>query len=67
MGVIIEKYQVGNALKITAIDEASLEEVSFVAPLFASTHDIEQLSLQKLRYKEAKKKAAVPPVDPNYY
>lgn len=67
MGVIIQKHQVGNALKITAIDEASLEEVSFVAPLSASKHDIEQLSLQKLRYQAAKKKAAVPPVDPNYY
>jgi hypothetical protein len=67
MGVILETYQVGNALKITAIDEQSLEEVSFVAPLSASKHDIERLALQKLRYKEAKKKTADPPTDPNYY
>jgi hypothetical protein len=67
MGVIIEKYQVGNALKIIAIDEVSLEEVSFVAPLSASRHDIEQLALQKLRYRQAQKKMSSPPTDLNYY
>lgn len=54
-GTLLEMMQVGNSLKVSAVDEATGTEISFVAPLNASRVDIERLAASKLRYVMAKK------------
>jgi hypothetical protein len=55
--VLLEMIAIGSSLKVTAIDEASGLEVSFVAPANTSRADIERLAKAKLAYV-AKKNGA---------
>ena len=54
-GILIEIATFGSSLKVTAVDEASGVEVSFIAPVNASRADIGRLAKAKLRYVLAKK------------
>jgi hypothetical protein len=54
-GILVETARFGASLKVTAVDEASGLEVSFVAPASATRADIERLAKAKLRYVLAKK------------
>ena len=56
-GILIEMLAVGASLKVTAIDEATGLEVSFVAPANTSRADIDRLAKAKLKYV-AKKNGA---------
>ncbi len=53
--VIFEFYQVGNSVKVSAIDPASLVEVSIVGPANAPRAQLERTALQKLKYVLAKR------------
>ncbi|MBI1209825.1 MAG: serine hydroxymethyltransferase [Alphaproteobacteria bacterium] len=55
--ILLEIASVGSSLKVTAVDEASGLEVSFVAPANTARADIERLARAKLSYV-AKKKGA---------
>ena len=55
--IILEISRVGKSQKVTAVDEATGIEVSFVAPVSASRMDIERLARSKLAYVIAKKSA----------
>lgn len=57
LSIILEISRVGNSQKVTAVDEATGIEVSFVAPVSASRMDIERLARSKLAYVIAKKGA----------
>jgi hypothetical protein len=57
LSIILEISRVGNSQKVTAVDEATGIEVSFVAPVSASRMDIERLARSKLAYVIAKKSA----------
>lgn len=50
MGIIIEFRQVGNAVKVTAMDDETLTEVSITGPASASRQELEQAAVQKLKY-----------------
>jgi len=53
--VIFEFYQVGNSVKVSAVDPASLVEVSIVGPANASRGQLERTALNKLKYVLAKR------------
>ena len=53
--ILLEIVRLGSSLKVTAVDEASGVEASFVAPSGTPRSDIEQLAKSKLRYILAKK------------
>ena len=55
--IILEFSRVGKSQKVTAVDEETGTEVSFVAPVSASRRDIERLARSKLAYVIAKKSA----------
>jgi hypothetical protein len=55
--VLLEMTTIGSSQKVTAIDEATGLEVSFVAPANTSRADIERLARAKLDYV-AKKNGA---------
>ena len=48
--IIIEFIEVGNSVKVSAVDVASGEEVSIVGPTSASREQLEQTVLAKLKY-----------------
>lgn len=50
MGIIIEFRQIGNAVKVTAMDDETLTEVSIAGPASASRQELEQTAVQKLKY-----------------
>ena len=54
-GLIIETTKMGPSLKVTAVDEASGIEVSFVAPVNASRAATNRLAQAKLAYVLKKK------------
>ena len=54
-GIILEMTSIGSSLKITAIDEATGTEVSFIAPATAARSDLERLARSKLNYVMNKK------------
>ena len=54
-GLLLELATFGASVKVTAIDEASGVEISFIAPASASRSDVERLARSKLRYVLAKK------------
>jgi hypothetical protein len=56
-GILLEMVAVGSSLKVTAVDEATGLEVSFVAPANTSRADIDRLAKAKLAYV-AKKNGA---------
>jgi hypothetical protein len=49
-GIILEVTTIGSSQKVTAIDEATGTEVSFIAPTSAARIDIERLARSKLAY-----------------
>jgi hypothetical protein len=49
LGVLFSFHRIGNSTKITAIDEASLCEVSVIAPSTLPQTDMERLALRKLQ------------------
>jgi hypothetical protein len=54
--ILIESVQIGNSLRITAVDAATGTEVSFQAPLTSSRAAIQRLAADKLSYVLAKEK-----------
>lgn len=52
--VILEFRQVGNAVKVSAIDTVSYVEVSIMAPLTCSEQEMTDTALKKLNYVLAK-------------
>jgi phage head maturation protease len=55
-GYIVEYYAVGNSVKVTAIDPATLLEVSIVGEPSASRQQLAELAIRKLRYVQNKGK-----------
>jgi hypothetical protein len=51
----LEVTTIGSSQKVTAIDEATGTEVSFIAPASAAQIDIERLARSKLSYVMKKK------------
>jgi hypothetical protein len=49
--VFFEFAQVGQQMRVAAIDEATGTEVVVIAPLSATPHQMQQLALAKLRRK----------------
>ena len=58
--IIVETVQIGGALRVTALDTASLVEVVFQAPSGADRSAILQLARQKLAWRLAKDKEPAP-------
>jgi hypothetical protein len=54
-GIILEIVAIGASQKVTAVDEATGTEVSFIAPASAARADIERLARSKLAYVLQKK------------
>lgn len=54
-GIILEMTTYGASQKVTAVDEATGTEVSFIAPVSALRADIERLARSKLAYVMQKK------------
>ncbi len=48
--IILETTAIGTSLKVTAVDEATGTEVSFIAPASTARADIERLAKSKLDY-----------------
>ena len=59
--VLFEFTQVGQQMRVVAIDEASGTEVVAIAPLTATAHQMQQLALGKLRRKLGMEPAPKPP------
>jgi hypothetical protein len=57
MDIILEIRRIGNTQKVSAIDEETGTEVSFMAPASAAKVDIERLARAKLTYVINKKSA----------
>ena len=49
-GIILEMTSIGSSLKVTAVDEETGTEVSFIAPATAARSDLERLARSKLDY-----------------
>jgi len=56
-GIILEISRVGNSQKVTAVDEETGVEVSFIAPVSVLRLDIERLARSKIAYVIRKKSA----------
>ena len=54
-GYIIEFHRVGNAVKVTAMDPATLTEVSMVGTPSAGDAELTRLVVRKLEYMLAKR------------
>jgi len=50
--IIIETTQIGQILRVRAMDPETLTEISFQAPLGTPRLQIERLALQKLAYRQ---------------
>jgi hypothetical protein len=48
--VLIEFHQLGHAVKVTAVDPATLTEVSIIGPVNAPQTQLERTAIAKLRY-----------------
>lgn len=53
--VLIEFQQIGNAVKVTAIDPDSLTEVSIMGPPTAGQETLKRNAINKLNYVLSKK------------
>ncbi len=49
-GFIVEYIQLGNAIKVTAIDPVSMREVSIVGSPKVSSKELAALAIRKLKY-----------------
>ncbi len=56
--IIIEFRQLGNSVKVSAMDSRTLTEVSMVGPASASEAQLKQAVIKKLEYVMAKKNKA---------
>ena len=56
--VIIEFHRIGASVKVSAMDAATLTEVSMVGPASASEAQLKQAVIKKLEYVMAKKNKA---------
>ncbi len=54
--VIIEFQQIGNAVKVTAVDPESQIEVSIMGPPGAGEETLKRTAIQKLKYMLEKRK-----------
>ena len=54
-GYIIEFHQVGNAVKVTAMDPVTLTEVSMIGAPSVSDTELTRLVVRKLEYMLAKR------------
>ena len=54
-GYIIEFHRIGNAVKVSAIDPATLTEVSIVGAASVSDTELTRLAVRKLEYILAKR------------
>ena len=54
--VIYEIYQIGNSVKVTAVDPASMVEAAIVGPATASRLQLQRNALKKLKYVLNKRK-----------
>ena len=54
-GYIIEFHRVGNAVKVSAMDPATLTEVSIVGAPSVSDPELTRLAIRKLEYMLAKR------------
>jgi len=57
--IILELTTIGASQKVTAVDEASGTEVSFIAPAAAAHADIERLARAKLDYVLKRKSGGI--------
>ena len=55
---LIEFHQIGNSVKVTAIDPESMTEVSIVGAAGAPKEQLKRVAVQKLLYVMAKKKGS---------
>lgn len=53
-GIIVEFHQVGNSVKVSAINTVTMLEVSIVAPVNCTEKEMTDNVLRKLAYVEAK-------------
>ncbi len=66
--IYLEFRQVGQQVKVTAIDAATGIEVSTFGPLKASQEDLKTIAVRKLRRRIAQEAAAAgQPRDPSLY
>jgi len=54
--VLFEYAQIGNSMRVTAVDAATGIEATFQAPLTLSQADMQKMALRKLVYVMGKKK-----------
>jgi len=54
--VFIERHQIGNIMRVNAIDVATGIEVTFQAPANTSAGDIDRMAINKLKYVLEKQK-----------
>ncbi len=47
---LVEFHSIGNAVKVSAIDPATMVEVSIVGPTTASEMELSRLAVRKLEY-----------------
>jgi hypothetical protein len=57
--VLFELRQIGNSVKVTAIDVATNTEVSTVGPASAGAHGLKMAALRKLNYVLAERARGV--------
>jgi hypothetical protein len=55
--VLFEFRQIGNTVKVSAIDPASNTEVSIMGPASAGEHNLKMIALRKLHYVMARRDA----------
>ncbi len=63
-GFLIELQVVGNSVKVSAIDPATLTEVSIVGPLSAGEEELTRNAVNKLKFVLAKKQPSPEPPPP---
>jgi hypothetical protein len=54
-GYIIEFHRIGNAVKVTAMDPATLTEVTIMGPPGVGDTELTRLAVRKLEYMLAKR------------
>ncbi len=55
-GYIVEFVQIGQSIKVSAVDTKTGREVSIVGPVQASREQLTRLAVKKLEYVLARKK-----------
>ena len=55
--IFLEYKQIGNIMRVTAIDAKSGTEIVFQAPLITPNYDLEKIAVRKLKYVMKKQQA----------